>query len=85
MILFWVCALIQNCLGKCPMKQTDHLCLDNWSQYHSKSADGQLLWFTENCSSKNSVRLSKFRVLHITFIYYTDKKLNTFQNFLQPN
>ena len=48
-----------------------------------KPADVHLLWFTENCSSKNSVKLSEFRVLHATFIGYTCKKLNASdQNFL---
>ena len=45
-----------------------------------------LLWFTENCSSKDGGKLSEFRVLHTTFICYIDKKLNTSdQNFPEAN
>ena len=47
------------------------MCLEKWSQYHSKLADSHLLWFTENCSSKYSIKLSEFRVLHTTFIVNT--------------
>ena len=65
------------------MKQIYHMWLEKWSQYHFKSTDGYLLWFTENCSSKNSNKLSGFRVLHTTLISCDDKKLiRSDQNFL---
>ena len=39
--------------------------------------DVHLLCITENCSSKDGVKCSECRVIHETFIHYTDEKLNT--------